>query len=70
MVEEPLHVKQLSLNHVCKIGLKVAYVCFQLASTFKYKEPSHEIFLKFSIQINIHFIDEFADGFKTKIFND
>ncbi len=23
MVEEPSHVKQLSLNHVCKIGLKV-----------------------------------------------
>jgi hypothetical protein len=22
MVEEPSHVKQLSLNHVCKIGLK------------------------------------------------
>ncbi len=22
MVEEPTHVKQLSLNHVCKIGLK------------------------------------------------
>ncbi len=50
--------------------LKVAYVCFQLASTFKYKEPSHEIFFKFSIQRNIHFIDEFADGFKTSFFND
>jgi hypothetical protein len=27
MVEEPSHVKQLSLNHVCKIGLmcKTAY---------------------------------------------
>jgi hypothetical protein len=23
MAEEPSHVKQLSLNHVCKIGLKV-----------------------------------------------
>jgi hypothetical protein len=23
MVEEPSHIKQLSLNHVCKIGLKV-----------------------------------------------
>ena len=23
MVAEPSHVKQLSLNHVCKIGLKV-----------------------------------------------
>ncbi len=22
MAEEPSHVKQLSLNHVCKIGLK------------------------------------------------
>jgi hypothetical protein len=22
MVEEPSHIKQLSLNHVCKIGLK------------------------------------------------
>ncbi len=22
MVEEPSHVKQLSLNHVCKIGLR------------------------------------------------
>jgi hypothetical protein len=29
MVEEPSHVKQLSLNHVCKIGFKV---------------PKHEIF--------------------------
>jgi hypothetical protein len=24
MVGEPLHVKQLSLNHVCKIGLKIS----------------------------------------------
>jgi hypothetical protein len=23
MVEEPSHIKQLSLNHVCKIGLKL-----------------------------------------------
>jgi hypothetical protein len=23
MVEEPPHVKQLSLNHVCKIGLNI-----------------------------------------------
>ncbi len=22
MVEEPSHIKQLSMNHVCKIGLK------------------------------------------------
>jgi hypothetical protein len=31
MVEEPSHVKKLSLNHVCKIGLKkflISYFCF------------------------------------------
>ncbi len=27
MVEEPSHVKQLSLNHVCKIGLSVETLC-------------------------------------------
>jgi hypothetical protein len=26
MVEEPPHAKQLSLNHVCKIGLKILYI--------------------------------------------
>jgi hypothetical protein len=27
MVEKPSHVKQLSLNHVCKIGLKIVDNC-------------------------------------------
>jgi hypothetical protein len=25
MAEEPSHIKQLSLNYVCKIGLKIIY---------------------------------------------
>jgi hypothetical protein len=33
MVGEPSHVKQLSLNHVCKIGLSVLY------STLLYQPP-------------------------------
>jgi hypothetical protein len=28
MVEEPSHVKQLSLNHVCKIGLILTFAAF------------------------------------------
>ncbi len=27
MVEEPSHVKQLSLNHACKIGLHTQFAC-------------------------------------------
>jgi hypothetical protein len=27
MVGEPSHVKQLSLNHLCKIGLKLLFIC-------------------------------------------
>jgi hypothetical protein len=36
MVEEPSHVKQLSLNHVCKVGLSLLPYLFSflLSSTF------------------------------------
>jgi hypothetical protein len=40
MVEEPSHVKQLSLNHVCKIGLKGQVIISP--SYLKYAEYEHE----------------------------
>jgi hypothetical protein len=33
MVGEPSHVKQLLLNHVCKIGLKRRWVLKEIKST-------------------------------------
>jgi hypothetical protein len=33
MVEEPPHIKQLSLNHVCKIGLMLYYINLTLSLT-------------------------------------
>jgi hypothetical protein len=40
MVEEPSHVKQLSLNHVCKIGL-MWYGPGSETKTFPKSEPEY-----------------------------
>jgi hypothetical protein len=52
MVEEPSHVKQLSLIHVCKIGLSCEMLNFRLLRSYL-KGQCHNVFdFRFSTWIS------------------
>ena len=65
MEEKPSHVKQLSLNHVCKIGLTIVQNCW------KYGKPYLQLFavlltLSYSSEINVVFLRGILCPWKTK----